>query len=282
MINRRSFLAITSGALAMAGFEAGSGSKSVKAAKLNKLGVQLYTVRNEMSKDFEGSLRKIAAIGYKQVEFAGYFNRTPQQVREILNRYGLESPSVHVPLYEIQTRLDKAIETAKIIGHNLIVCPWLDPNNHKSMDDFKRHAATFNKAAEVCKNAGIEFAYHNHDFEFIPFDGKLPFDFLLAETDKNLVKFELDLYWVTKAKKSPIDYIKKNPGRFVAFHVKDMDNTPKGAFTEVGRGVINFKEIFAQSKQAGVKYFIVEQDETPGSPFDSIKTSFDYMKKLEF
>ncbi len=115
MINRRSFLAITSGALAMAGFEAGSGSKSVKAAKLDKLGVQLYTVRNEMSKDFEGSLQKIAAIGYKQVEFAGYFNRTPQQVREILNRYGLESPSVHVPLYEIQTRLDKAIETAKII-----------------------------------------------------------------------------------------------------------------------------------------------------------------------
>ena len=282
MINRRSFLAITSGALAMAGFEAGSSSKSVKAARLDKLGVQLYTVRNEMSTDFEGSLQKIAAIGYKQVEFAGYFNRTPQQVREILNRYGLESPSVHVPLYEIQTKLDKAIEAAKIIGHNLIVCPWLDPNNRKSMDDYKRHAATFNKAAESCRKAGIEFAYHNHDFEFIPFNGKLPFDLLLAETDKNLVKIELDLYWIIKAKKSPIDYMKNNPGRFIAFHVKDMDSTPRGSFTEVGRGVINFKELFAGSKKAGVKYFIVEQDETPGSPFDSIKTSFDYLKKLEF
>ena len=282
MINRRSFLAITSGALAMAGYEAASGGKLVKAAKLEKLGVQLYTVRNEMSKDFEGSLQKIAAIGYKQVEFAGYFNRTPQQIREILNRYGLQAPSVHVPLSDIQNKLDNAIEAAKIIGHNLIVCPWLDPNNRKSMDDYKRHAATFNKAAESCKKAGIEFAYHNHDFEFTPFDGKLPFDLLLAETDKNLVKIELDLYWIIKAKKSPIDYMKNNPGRFVAFHVKDMDNTPKGAFTEVGRGVISFKELFAGSKRAGVKYFIVEQDQTPGSPFDSIKTSFDYLKKLEF
>ncbi len=283
MIDRRIFLNTatrsTLGALALAGFS----SIEIKAAtKMSKIGVQLYTVRSEMGKDFEGSLQKIAAIGYKEVEFAGYYDRTPQQVKEILNRYGLEAPSVHAPLTDIQTKFDKTIEAAKIIGHRLIVCPWLADKDRKTIDDYKRHAATFNKAAEACKKAGLEFAYHNHDFEFFPIDGKMPFDVLLADTDKNLVKMELDLYWVKKGKQDPLAIMSKNPGRIVAFHVKDMDNTPKGFFTEVGRGVINFKEIFAQSKKAGVKYFIVEQDQCPGSPFDSLKISYDYLSKLEF
>lgn len=277
MMNRRSFIATASGAAALAAF----GGRA-EAARLDKIGVQLYTVRREMGADFEGTLQKVAAVGYRQVEFAGYFNRTPRQVREALDRYGLEAPSVHVPLADLQSRLDAAIEAANIIGHKLIVCPWLDPNNRKSMDDYRRHAQTFNRAAETCRKAGLDFAYHNHDFEFASFDGKMPFDLLLAETDKNLVRIELDLYWTVKAKQSPVEYMKKNPGRFIALHVKDMDNTPRGFFTEVGRGVINFREIFAQSRKAGVRYFIVEQDQTPGSPFDSIKTSFDYLKALEY
>jgi sugar phosphate isomerase/epimerase len=283
MINRRTFLNTatrsTVGALALAGLD----SIEIKAAtKLGKIGVQLYTVRGEMSKDFEGSLKKIADIGYKEVEFAGYYNRTPQQVKEILNRYGLEAPSAHVPLNDIQTKMDAAIETAKIIGHKLLVCPWLDVKDRKTIDDYKHHAATFNKAAEACRKAGIEFAYHNHDFEFIPIDGKMPFDVILEGTDRNLVKIELDLYWVKKGKQNALTLMSNNPGRIVAFHVKDMDNTPKEFFTEVGRGTINFKEIFAQSKKAGVKYFIVEQDQSPGSPFDSLKISYDYLSKLEF
>jgi sugar phosphate isomerase/epimerase len=283
MINRRTFLNTatrsTFGALALAGLN----SIEIKAAaRLGKIGVQLYTVRSEMGKDFEGSLKKIADIGYKEVEFAGYYNRTPQQVKEILSRYGLEAPSAHVPLNDIQTKMDGAIEAAKVIGHKLLVCPWLDVKDRKTIDDYKRHAATFNKAAEVCQKAGLEFAYHNHDFEFIPIDGKLPFDVLLEGTDKNLVKIELDLYWVKKGKQNTLALMSKNPGRIVAFHVKDMDNTPKEFFTEVGRGTINFKEIFAQSKKAGVKYFIVEQDQCPGSPFDSLKISYDYLSKLEF
>jgi sugar phosphate isomerase/epimerase len=283
MINRRTFLnnatRSTVGALALAGLS----SIEIKAAtKLGKIGVQLYTVRGDMGKDFEGSLKKIADIGYKEVEFAGYYNRTPQQVKEILNRYGLEAPSAHVPLNDIQTKMDGAIEAAKVVGHKLLVCPWLDPKDRKTIDDYKRHAETFNKAAETCHKAGLEFAYHNHDFEFIPIDGKLPFDVLLEGTNKNLVKIELDLYWVKKGKQDALTLMRKNPGRIVAFHVKDMDNTPKEFFTEVGRGTINFKEIFAQSKKAGVKYFIVEQDQCPGSPFDSLKISYDYLSKLEF
>jgi sugar phosphate isomerase/epimerase len=283
MINRRSFLYTSGrsalGALALAGLK----PIEIKAAtRLSKIGLQLYTLRREMDKDFEGSLQKVAAIGYNEVEFAGYYNRTPNQVKEILARYGLEAPSAHVSLADLRMKLDASIDAARAIGHKLLVCPYLNPQDRKTIDDYKRHAETFNKAAAACQKAGIEFGYHNHEFEFIPIDGKVPFDVLLAETDQKLVKIELDLYWIKKGNQDALDYMKKNPGRVIAFHVKDMDNTPKQSFTEVGRGVINFKDIFAQSKSVGVKYFIVEQDECPGSPFDSIKISHDYLRKLEF
>lgn len=282
MINRRTFLqrAACSSLAALAGPE----TLALKAAarKLNKIGVQLYTVRNEMAKDFEGSLQKIAELGYKEVEFAGYYNRTPQQVREILQRYNLTAPSAHIPLKTVQSEFDKAIADAQVIGHKLLVCPFLEPKDRQSLDDYKRHVATFNRAGEACRKAGIEFGYHNHDFEFTPINGQLPYDVLLAETDKNLVKMELDLYWIRKGKQDALAYFKKYPGRFVALHIKDMDATPRGYFTEVGKGVLNFKDFFAQSRRAGVKYFIVEQDQTPGSPFESLRSSLDYLQKLEF
>lgn len=287
MLNRRTFLrqaactALTSVGGAMVLNEMNLGW-TASAAKLGKIGVQLYTVRNEMSKDFEGSLKKIAEIGYKQVEFAGYYNRTPQQVKTLLGQLGLESPSVHVPLADLRDNVAKAIDAAKIIGHRYLICPFLMPQERKTLDQYKQLAATLNKAGAECKKAGLQLAYHNHDFEFMPLDGKLPYDLLLGETDKNLVKLELDLYWIIKAKQDPIAWIDKHPGRFVAFHVKDKDATPKEFFTEVGRGTIQFKPIFAKAKKAGVDLFIVEQDQCPGSPFDSLKISYDYLKNLEY
>jgi sugar phosphate isomerase/epimerase len=283
MINRRIFLNTAThsalGALALAGLNP---IKIKAATKLSKIGLQLYTLRKEMEKDFEGSLQKVAAIGYNEVEFAGYYNRTPNQVKEILDRYELEAPSAHISLADLRTKLDASIETAKVIGHKLLVCPYLTEQDRKTIDDYKRHAETFNKAAAACQKAGIEFGYHNHDFEFIPIDGQVPLDVLLAETDKDLVKIELDLYWIKKGNRDALEYMSKYPGRFIAFHVKDMDNTPKQSFTEVGRGSINFKDIFAKTKSAGIKYFIVEQDQCPGSPFDSIKISHDYLRNLYF
>src|SRR5262245_52420866 len=186
MINRRKFLeTATSGAISAWGLTRNKPTK-----KLDKVGVQLYTVRNDLEKDFEGTLQKVASLGNKEVEFAGYYNRTPQQVKEILNRFGLEAPSVHVPLKAIQDNIEQSIEAAKIIGHKLIVCPYLEPDDRKTIDNYKRHAATFNKAGEACKQAGIVFGYHNHDFELAAIDGRVPLDLLLAETDKNLVKLE--------------------------------------------------------------------------------------------
>jgi sugar phosphate isomerase/epimerase len=284
MINRRIFLNTAThsalGALALASLK--SLDTKIVTTKLNKIGLQLYTLRNEMGKDFEGSLQKVAAIGYNEVEFAGYYNRTPNQVKEILDRYQLEAPSAHVSLADLRMKLDASIDAAKVIGHKLLVCPYLNPDDRKTIDNYKRHAETFNKAAAACRQAGIEFGYHNHEFEFIPIDGQVPLDVLLAETDKDLVKIELDLYWIKRGNQDALAFMKKNPGRFIAFHVKDMDKTPQQSVTEVGRGIINFKDIFAQTKDAGIKYFIVEQDQCPGSPFDSIKISHDYLRNLNF
>lgn len=250
--------------------------------RLEKISVQLYTVRNEMAQDFEGSLRKIAALGYRQVEFAGYYDRTPAQVRALLDGLGLESPSAHVPIQALRTDPAKAIETAKVIGHRYLICPYLDPTERKTLAQYREHAALFNQVGERCRKAGIQFGYHNHDFEFVPLEGRLPMDLLMAETSRELVKVELDLYWTVKAKQDPLAFLKKYPGRVVAFHVKDQDNTPRGFFTEVGRGVIDFKPILAAGRREGVELYIVEQDQTPGSPFDSLKISLDYLKQLEF
>ena len=249
--------------------------------KLARVGLQLYTLRNEMKADFVGTLEKVAAVGYKEVEFAGYFDRKPQEVRALLDRLGLTSPASHVPLASVQNDLASAIDAAKIIGHKFLVCPYLMPNERQTLADYQKLAPIFNRAGEACRKAGIQFAYHNHDFEFVPLDGRVPFDVLLSETDAKLVKIELDLYWITKAGEDPLAYFDKHPGRFPLVHVKDMDNTAKKNFTEVGRGTIDFKKIFAKSKQAGIEHYFVEQDQS-SSPLESIKVSYDYLSKLEF
>lgn len=283
MIGRRDFL--TAAARTSAGamlFSPLLATGATAGRKLKKIGVQLYTVRGEMAKDFDGSLARIAELGYRQVEFAGYYNRTPEQVRAVLDRLGLESPSAHVPIQTLRQDAAKAIEAAKVIGHRYLICPYLDASERKTLDQYRQHAALFNKVGEQCRQAGIQFGYHNHDFEFEQIEGRQPMDLLLTETRKDLVKIELDLYWTVKAKQDPIALIAKNPGRFVAFHVKDLDKTPRGFFTEVGRGTIDFAKIFAASGKSGVELFIVEQDQTPGSPFDSLKVSIDYLNRLEY
>jgi sugar phosphate isomerase/epimerase len=284
MINRRRFLSTASqsviGAVALTALNRIEGEAATK--KLDSIGVQLYTVRDEMAKDFEGSLEKVAAVGYKKVEFAGYYDKSPKDVRAALDRYGLAAPSVHTPLADIQTKLDQAIETAKAVGHQFLICPYLQDKDRQTLDDYKRHAETFNRAGEACRKAGIQFGYHNHAFEFEAKDGKRPYDLLLEQTDKNLVKMELDIYWISKAGQDPIAYLGKHKDRFALFHVKDMDKAPNRGITEVGRGVIDFKSVFAKAPKGAIKHYFVEQDTCPGSPFDSIKVSFDYLKQLEF
>jgi sugar phosphate isomerase/epimerase len=282
VVNRRAFLSV--------GFQAAAGvclSKSLAARplttrRLTTLGVQLYMVRRELEKDFDGTLARIAALGIKQVEFTNYFNHPAREVKIVLDRYHLTAPSTHVQLPRIRNGFQQLIETCHVLGHKYILFAWMPPEERKNLDDYKRLADLFNKTAEQLKKENITFGYHNHDFEFQPMEGQLPYDVLLDRTDPQTVKLELDLYWIVKGGGDPLKYFQKYPGRYHLLHVKDMDATPKRDFTEVGRGVIDFQTIFKQAPKAGVKYYFIEQDETPGSPFDSLKISVDYLKQLEF
>ncbi|MFB3905650.1 MAG: sugar phosphate isomerase/epimerase family protein [Acidobacteriota bacterium] len=276
-MNRRIFMK-TVGA---GGFATLSGP-ALLATRVKHIGLQLYTVRSEMQKDFEGSLARVAQIGYREVEFAGYFGRTPQQVRTVLKKYGLKTPSSHIGLNLFEEDLSKTIETARILEQKYLVCPSLPEARRKTANDFKQLAELFNRLGAECKKAAIAFAYHNHAFEFQPVDGQMPYDLLLQNTDPKLVKMEMDLYWVVKANQDPVHYFEKYPGRFPLVHVKDMDTTPERGFAEVGRGNMDFKRIFGASKKAGIKHYIVEQDRTPGNPLDSIKISWDYLSKFEY
>jgi sugar phosphate isomerase/epimerase len=259
--------------------------------KAKNIGVQLYTVRDLMKDDFEGTIAKVAQIGYKNVEFAGYFGRTADQVKAVLAKNGLKAPSTHVQYDELDDKFPSVIEFSKTIGLEYIICPWIPEDLRKSPDIWKQAAEKFNKAGEKTKAAGMQFGYHNHWFEFLPTNGVLPYDELLKLCDPKLVKMELDLAWISTTGTDPVKYFEKYPGRFPLVHVKDVKTMPKVTqggsqnfgdtvdLTEVGSGVIDWKRIFAHADQAGIKYYIVEHDH-PKQPLASIKTSYEYLSKL--
>jgi len=294
-MNRRTFIA-TSIAAAVAGTRP---AWSAETFHIDRAGLQLYTVRDLMKKDFEGTIAKVAQIGYKEVEFAGYYDRSPQAVRAILEKDGLTSPSTHVGYDIVEQKWSEALDAAHTIGHTFVVCPWIDAKQRKTPDGWKRAAELFNHAGEAAQKAGIQFAYHNHAFEFEPSEalgGKLPYDFLLAETDPNLVKMEMDLCWITVGGQDPVKYFDRYPGRFPLVHVKDWTTKGPGGndyggatgaskkpghMTDVGQGEIDFKRIFAQSGKVGIQHYFVENDE-PKSAFEDIKISYDYLAKLKF
>lgn len=292
-MNRRTFI----GTSVVASLAASRPSWSAASNRIERVGLQLYTVRDLMKKDFEGTIAKVAQIGYKEVEFAGYFDHSPQQVRAILQKDGLTSPSTHVGYDIVEKKWPETLDTAHAIGHKFVVCPWIEITQRKEADGWKRAAALFNQAGEAAQKAGIQFAYHNHAFEFEPSEalgGKLPYDFLLENTDPKLVKMELDLCWITVAGQDPVKYFNQQPGRFPLVHVKDWTSKGPGGndyggatgaskkpghMADVGQGEIDWKRIFAQSDKAGIQHYFVENDE-PKSPFEDIKISYDYLAKL--
>jgi len=289
MTTRRSFLKSTTVASA-AFFISPSFYKS------SYIGFQLYTLRDAMQQDPQGTLAKVAQIGYNSVEGATYtgsekfYGMDSKTFADVLKQHGLIMPSSHYRLGQEKTNgadtqgtmlhdWDKAVDDAAAVGVKYMVCAYLSAEERGDIDHYKQLAEQFNKAAERCKKANIQFCYHNHDFEFVEQNGQMPYHVLLANTDKDLVKMEIDLYWVTKAGHDPIEIFNQHPGRFPLWHVKDMDKTPEHSFTEVGNGTIDFKKIFKEADKAGLKYFFVEQDKCPGSPFDSITQSYNYIKK---
>ena len=263
--------------------------------KSSTIGLQLYTVRDAMGKDPKATLARVAEIGYNSLEGATYtgtekfYGMSPKEFKDVLKQNGQVMYSSHYMLGEAKfngnaikgTMLndwDKAVDDAAEVGLKYMVCAFLMESERGDLDQYKKVVDHLNTAGERCKKSGIQLCYHNHNFEFEKQGDTYPYDILLS-ADKDLVKMEMDIYWVTKAGMDPLQLFKEHPGRFPLWHVKDMDKSADKGFTEVGNGVINFKEIFQHKNEAGMKYFYVEQDKTPGDPFVSIKESIDYIKK---
>ena len=247
---------------------------------LERIGLQLYTVRAEMARDVEGTLARVAQIGYREVEFAGYFDRTPAAVKAALANAGLDAPASHVPYETLADGWDQVLATATAIGHTAVLVAWIPREARPDLDGWKRVAERFNQAGERARAAGLRFGYHNHDFEFAPVGGQVPYEVLLSATDPALVTFEMDLFWTVKGGKDPLAYFASYPGRFPYVHVKDSAGPPDHRMVDLGRGTIDFAVIFARSPQAGIRHYFVEHDE-PRDPFAFCRDAFAYVRNLE-
>ncbi|MBI5264570.1 MAG: sugar phosphate isomerase/epimerase [Bradyrhizobium sp.] len=243
---------------------------------LRKIGLQLYTVRDLLKSDFEGTLRNVALLGYREVEFVGVLGPNVRRTRKLLRSLGLTAPSLHFDYTSLLKNAGASFDTAAVLGARFVVCPWLDQPERQTVDDWKRICENLNVIGELATRSGLTLAYHNHDFEFVNLaDGVQPFDLLFSRTDERFVKFELDVYWATKGKVDPSTFLKAHPSRFRLVHLKDM--AKDGSFTELGNGTIDFGRIVDASFQSGVRHFFVEQDHSP-DPMRSIRASIAYLR----
>jgi len=276
MISRRQWMV---GGAALATTLA-AGPLVAKGLKPKPVGLQLYTVRELFSKDPMGTLEKVAKIGYREVEYGGggYDKMDHAALRKTMDRLGLKSPSLHIGYEALSGDFAGSVKMAKTLGADTVILPYMTAEQ-RNAESWKVAVANFNRWAEQLKKAGLDFAYHNHDFEFTTKPGGVSlYDMLLADADPALVKLELDLFWVIAAGEDPKAIIKRNPGRIYAYHVKDR--TADGKMTSVGKGVIDFADIFTLNGTAGVKHFYVENDQSPAPYLPDIQTSFATLSRL--
>ncbi|PUZ27017.1 Sugar phosphate isomerase/epimerase [Chitinophaga costaii] len=254
------------------------------------IGLQLYTLRDDAIKDIKGTIAAIQQAGYTNLELFGYnkrlyFGLSVKDFSALLKAHQLKTTSAHYGLHDFlstgnEEELKYVIEDAKILGHDFVTIPYLQDSLRTTADNFKQLADRFNKAGQLVNAAGMKLAYHNHNFEFTDYNGTTGYEILLSNTDPKLVHFEMDIYWVVYAGIKPLDLFKQHPGRFPMWHIKDMRLEPQKESCEVGKGVIDFKDIFKYKKEAGFENFFVEQEAyTAAPPKDAIITSINYIKK---
>lgn len=281
MNSRRNFLK-ASGALAVGAFLLPDVAKAIKSKSVKDVGLQLYTVRNEMLKDNVGTLKKIASLGYKEIESAAsdkgyYYGFKPAEMKKICTDLGMKLRSGHVHYDDTwQQTIDQAVES----GQEYLIVSVM-PEKGQTIDNYKRTAELFNKAGEAAKKSNIFLGYHNHDSEFEKENGKVLYDVLLENTNPEFVKMEMDLGWVIVTGNDPLVYFEKYPGRFPLWHLKDMDLKEKHS-VEFGKGGLDVKKMLNNSKKAGMKYFFVEQEEYKGTAFDCLEYNMNYLKKLQY
>jgi sugar phosphate isomerase/epimerase len=288
-IDRRNFL--RTGLVASASLLAmGSGLELYADPYGIPVGLQLYTVRRELDQDFDGTLRKVAAIGYKQVQFSGFHKQPVPKIKQLIDQLGLKTAAGHFGYELFKSNLSQVTDAANTLGMSYTVLSSVPDSFRHSIDGYKRAAEFFNKTGEGCRKAGVHFGYHNHNRDFEKFGDTIALDLMLKSTDPALVTFEMDCFWVTRAGYDPVAYMNKYPGRFQVLHIKDerkhypptvSGRTPREAFAPVGKGVIDWKRIFKAAPKGGLKYYFVEQDQTELPVFQAIKLSYDYLHNLK-
>jgi sugar phosphate isomerase/epimerase len=282
--SRRTFLK-ASGAVAAA---ACVGARRLSAAHLRMpVGLQLYSVREQLPKDFDGTLHQLGAVGIKVVEAAGYYNKTATEFRHSMDQAGLRCVSTHHTLHDLMTQFDKWADYAHTLGLEYIVCSssggvHRDPSakGEPSLDDWRYIAGEFNRIGEKVKAAGMTFGVHNHTPEFATEQGVLVYDELLRLTDPKLVVFEMDAGWVHASGHNPVDYLRKSPERFPLMHVKDMvpGTDGKQKMTVLGKGSIDYAPVMRAA--TGLKYYFIEQEEFDMDPMTELREDAAYMRRL--
>ncbi|MCE7055765.1 sugar phosphate isomerase/epimerase [Algoriphagus sp. AGSA1] len=284
---RRKFLQISSllgVGVALLPYELVAGS--MDKAKLSKFGLQLYSVKEEMAKDAAATMRKLAAFGYKQFEgFDGgkgiLWGMNPAECKKLMGEIGVDFISSHANVFK---DLDAQAEQAAEVGMKYLICPYIGAQ--KSVDEWKKVADRFNDAGKTLKSHGLKFAYHNHDYTFKMLDGQLPQDILMANTDPELVDFELDMYWAFVAGYDPLEYISRFPGRYKLCHIKDAEAEGGGNAHDrgvlLGTGEMPYADIIKKSKKYGMEYFVVEQERFVGTnPLEAAEKNAAYLTKLK-
>lgn len=270
LLNRRTLLGFGSSLLF------GMRSNSGTAAARRPAGLQLYTLRKELTTDFQGTLRAVRQIGYLSVELAGIYATPAAKTREVLQDFGLSAVSAHIPLADLLDSKSIGVDVAGQTGARFIVCPWVDEGLRRTKDDWLHVCDQLNAIGTELRKAGVAFAYHNHDFEFHRLnDGTLPYALLLDRTERDAVKFELDVYWAKRGGVDPIHLIYRIHDRIKLLHLKDMARD--GSITELGNGTIDFPQLICGASISADRMF-VEQDDAK-NPLSSIAVSFDYLKR---
>lgn len=275
-----------------------SDNAAASGSTLDAIGLQLYSVKDIIEDDLEGTLQQLADMGYTEIEsYPGnkghYFGMEPKAFSKMLNDMGLKLVSSHFGSgtkdgkadswrqATMQARFDELVGKAAETGQQYLTCSWMDESLRKTPDDLKGTADLFNKTGETCQKAGLTFAYHNHAFEFEKVGDSMIFDFMLENTDPELVKWELDMYWVVAGGQDPVAYLQKYPDRFPLGHVKDMDKQDKTKNAVIGTGSIDYANILKVAEDAGMKHFLVEQETFTKSPIEAMKENYEYLSNLE-
>jgi sugar phosphate isomerase/epimerase len=293
LISRRTFLQGAAAAGVCAAFGSGAGSLSAMPLDL-PLGLQLYSVRELLPKDYDGTLQKLGALGYREVEAAGFFDRSASDVKQAMTRAGLNCVGAHYSLEKLQPQLDEIIRFGKDLGLEFIICAVptakdaaVGSKARLTLEDWRWNAEQFNRIGERVHAAGLGFGYHNHMQEFREDHGVLPYNELLRLTDPQYVKMELDCGWMVLGGQNPAYYLERYPERYRMLHVKDFKIIGKvnpaapPPSTELGHGSIDYRPIFEAAKKTPVKHVFVEQEEFDMAPFEALRIDAEYMKALK-